>query len=66
LVQHGNKTTAWFHPRQIPNQSLNSTAWVAYRAHGSVNSVNILILKHRHGLVTYGWLWVLPMYRSSS
>jgi len=25
---------------------------VAYRAHGSVNSVSILILKHRHGLVT--------------
>jgi len=25
---------------------------VASRAHGSVNSVNILILKHWHGLVT--------------
>jgi len=71
---------AWFHQRQIPHQSLKSTAWVAYRAHGSVNSMSILILKYRHGLVSpsvigcrlfrlsYNWprLWVLPMYWSSS
>ena len=43
---------AWFFQRQIPRGTLNSTAWVAYRAHGSVNSVSILIMKHRHGLVT--------------
>jgi len=30
--------------------TLNSTAWVAYRAHVSVNLVSIL--KHQHGLVT--------------
>src|SRR6218665_2606471 len=36
----------------MPNRSLNSTAWVAYKALGSVNSVSSLILKHRPGLVT--------------
>jgi len=33
----------------IPSGTLNSTA---YRAHVSVNSVSILIVKHRHGLLT--------------
>src|SRR6218665_888565 len=33
-------------------RTLNSTTEVAYRAHGSVNSVSIFILKHWHGLVT--------------
>ena len=58
------------------------TAWMYYRAHGYVNSMSNLIIKHRHGLVTdcrlfrwFRWLrlshnrpqlWVLPMYRSSS
>jgi len=43
---------AWSHQRQMLRRTLNSTAWVAYRVHGSVNSVSILILKHRHKLVT--------------
>src|SRR6218665_3443074 len=38
--------------RQIPRGTLNSSAWVAYRAHGLVNSVSYIIVKHRHGLVT--------------
>jgi len=46
------RTMAWFYQRQIPHRSLNSTAWVAYKAQGSVNPVSSLILKHRHGLVT--------------
>jgi len=52
LVKRGNRKMAWYHQRQIPHRTLNSSAWVAYRAHDSVNSVSILILKHRHELVT--------------
>ena len=40
------------HERQISRGTLNSTAWAAHIAHGSVNSVSILFLKRRHGLVT--------------
>ena len=48
--------------KQILRGTLNSTAWGAYRAHVSVNSVSILILKHRHGLVTdCHWLPIVPM-----
>jgi len=57
LVQGGNRNRAWSHQRQILRRTLNSTAWVAYTAHVSVNSESVLILKHRHGLVTdYHWL----------
>src|SRR6218665_3782945 len=34
------------------HRTLNSTAWLAYRAHGYVNSVNNPIVKHRYVLVT--------------
>jgi len=64
---NSNRTKAWFHQRQIPHRSLNSTTWVAYRAHGSVNSVSILILKHQHGLVTdCHWLPIVPIVLQSA
>src|SRR6218665_3398065 len=40
------------HQRHISRGTLNSSAWVAYRAHGYMNSVSNIIVKHRHGLVT--------------
>src|SRR6218665_2725003 len=47
LPQHLNS-----HQGHIPRGTLNSSAWVAYRAHGYVNSVSNIIVKHRQGLVT--------------
>src|SRR6218665_3189049 len=39
------------HQRQMPRGTLNSSARVTYKAHGQVNSVSNIIVKHRH--VTY-------------
>src|SRR6218665_4001555 len=36
----------------MPHGTFNSSARVAYIAHGQVNSVSNIIVKHRHGLVT--------------
>ena len=66
MVQRGNGNRAWSHQRQILCRTLNSTARVAYRAYVSVNSVSILILKHRHGLVTdCHWLPIVPIVPQS-
>src|SRR6218665_625963 len=40
------------HQRQKPRGTFNSSARVANRAHGLMNSVSNIIVKHRHGLVT--------------
>src|SRR6218665_3509921 len=60
LVQQGNRTTALFHQRQIPHRGLNSTAWVAYRAHGSVISV-----KHRQLVTDCQRLTTVPIVLQS-
>src|SRR6218665_867169 len=60
MVQQGNRTMACFHQRQIPRGTLNSIAWVVYRAHVLVNSVSILILKYRHSLPIVLMIPIVP------